>query len=70
MGSSTCRSSWAGNRRRDNSQNCITFVGYTLIWWLSSNLLSRDISEHTLSSASVATVNGTNVLVVTDFADM
>jgi hypothetical protein len=33
MSGGTCRSIWASYIRSDNSENCITFVGYALIWW-------------------------------------
>jgi len=70
MSCGTCRSSWASDRSGSNSENCITFVIDTLIWWLSSNLLSRDVSENTVSSASIAAINSANALIVTNFANM
>jgi len=70
MSCGTCRSSWASDRSGSNSENCITSVSNTLIWWFCCNQLSRDVSEDTVSSASIAAINSANALIVTDFADV
>jgi len=70
VGGGTCRSSWASNWSGDDTINCIASVGDTLSWWFLCNQLSRDVGEDTLSSASAATVNGTDALIITDFADV
>jgi len=63
----TCRSSWASDWKRDDSDCSIARVGDTMINWFCCNHLSRDVSEDTFSSASVAAIDGANALIVTDF---
>jgi len=41
-----------------------------LIWRLSSNQFSRNVREDAISGASVAAIDSTNALIVTNFRDM
>jgi hypothetical protein len=69
----SCGTSWtisASDSSGGNSESCITSIIDTLIWWFCCNQLSRDISENTVSSASIARIGCANVLIVTDFRNM